>query len=144
MRNTRQRAAVSDALERDDRFRSAQELHDELRGEGHKIGLATVYRTLQSLTSAGEVDAVRREDGEAIYRRCTTRRHHHHLVCRGCGYSIEVDNDEVERWADAAARRNGFSNVSHDLEIFGDCARCAPAPVPRDRPSRRDRPRRSR
>lgn len=125
MRNTKQRSAVLEALEGAPGFRSAQEIHSTLRAKGNPIGLATVYRTLQAFNESGDVDVVRGEDGEAIYRRCSTEEHHHHLVCRSCGYSVEIDNDEVERWAERAARKHGFSQVTHDLEIFGTCRVCS-------------------
>src|SRR5690606_13589869 len=83
-RATRQRAAVAAALDEVGEFRSAQELHDLLKHRGDSVGLTTVYRTLQSLVDAGEVDVLRTDDGEAMYRRCS-RGHHHHLVCRSCG-----------------------------------------------------------
>ena len=54
MRATRQRAAVSGLLDRLADFRSAQEIHEELRRVGEGIGLTTVYRTLQTLADAGE------------------------------------------------------------------------------------------
>ncbi|MBY8851156.1 TIGR03943 family protein, partial [Saccharothrix sp. MB29] len=88
------------------------------RGEG--IGLTTVYRTLQSLADAGEVDVLRTDTGEAIYRRCSAH-HHHHLVCRGCGRTVEVEGPAVEKWADRVAAENGFVEVSHTVEIFGTC-----------------------
>ena len=47
VRSTRQRAAISALLDDREEFRSAQELHDELRRRGDGIGLTTVYRTLQ-------------------------------------------------------------------------------------------------
>lgn len=122
-RSTRQRAAVAQLLEQLDDFRSAQELHEELRKRGEGIGLTTVYRTLQSLSDAGEIDVLRTDSGEAIYRRCS-RHHHHHLVCRACGRAVEVEGPAVERWADRVAEENGFSEVSHTVEIFGTCADC--------------------
>ena len=82
MRSTRQRTAVADVLGRVDGFRSAQELHDLLRHDGASVGLTTVYRHLQALADAGQVDVLRTDDGEAVYRRCPTDEHHHHLVCR--------------------------------------------------------------
>ena len=85
LRSTRQRAAVSALLDRLDDFRSAQEIHEELRRTGEGIGLTTVYRTLQTLADGGEVDVLRTGTGEAVYRRCATADHHHHLVCRRCG-----------------------------------------------------------
>jgi Fur family ferric uptake transcriptional regulator len=119
VRSTRQRAAVSAVLDELDGFRSAQDLHAMLRQRGEGIGLTTVYRTLQALSEAGEVDVLRTDDGESVYRRCSTG-HHHHLVCRSCGRTVEV-----ERWADRVATENGFVDVSHTLEVFGTCDACA-------------------
>jgi Fur family ferric uptake transcriptional regulator len=124
-RSTRQRAAIVAVLQEAGGFRSAQELHGQLRARGETVGLTTVYRTLQTLADSGEVDVVRTEDGESVYRRCSTGEHHHHLVCRDCGYSVEIDNEEVESWAAAAARTHGFTDVTHDLEIFGRCRECS-------------------
>ncbi|CAM4381772.1 Zinc uptake regulation protein [Mycobacterium basiliense] len=123
VRSTRQRAAIATLLDAVDDFRSAQELHDELRRRGENIGLTTVYRTLQSMASAGTVDTLRTDTGESVYRRCSEH-HHHHLVCRDCGSTIEVADHEVETWAAEVASRHGFSDVSHTIEIFGTCADC--------------------
>ncbi|TCP54914.1 Fur family zinc uptake regulator [Tamaricihabitans halophyticus] len=122
-RSTKQRAAVANLLEQLDDFKSAQELHDELRKRGEGIGLTTVYRTLQSLSDAGEIDVLRTDTGEAIYRRCSAH-HHHHLVCRHCGHTVEVEGPAVEKWTDRVASEHGFSQVSHTVEIFGSCADC--------------------
>jgi Fur family ferric uptake transcriptional regulator len=123
-RATKQRAAVVELLNEMDDFRSAQELHDELRKRGEGIGLTTVYRTLQSLSEAGEIDVLRTQSGEAVYRRCSSH-HHHHLVCRHCGRTVEIEGPAVERWADKIAAGHGFSDISHTVEIIGTCADCA-------------------
>lgn len=120
---TRQQQAVVDALTAADAFRSAQELHADLRASGERVGLTTVYRTLQSLAERGEVDVVRKDGGEAAYRKCGGR-HHHHLLCRSCGRTVEVTGRAVERWADEVARRHGFRDVEHTLEVVGTCADC--------------------
>ncbi|MFN2587502.1 MAG: Fur family transcriptional regulator [Actinomycetota bacterium] len=125
MRSTRQRTAIREALDRAGAFRTAQRLHDELKAEGKNVGLTTVYRTLQSLADAGDVDVLRIAGGEAIYRRCARAGHHHHLVCRACGTSVEVSSDEVERWAAETARRHGFTAVEHTAELYGLCGSCA-------------------
>jgi Fur family transcriptional regulator, ferric uptake regulator len=122
-RRTRQRAAVHDILSGLTEFRTAQQIHDELRHHGDRIGLTTVYRTLQAMTDVGELDAIRTGDGETAYRRCSDG-HHHHLVCRSCGRTVEVSGPAVEKWATAVAEQHGFRNVSHDLEIFGTCGTC--------------------
>ena len=124
MRPTKQRAAVSAVLDELEEFRSAQDLHALLRQRGQNVGLTTVYRTLQALADAGEVDVLRADDGEAVYRRCSSG-HHHHLVCRHCGRTVEVEGPAVERWADRVASEHGFVAVSHTIEVFGTCAACA-------------------
>jgi Fur family transcriptional regulator, ferric uptake regulator len=122
-RPTRQRLAVAEVLTTFDDFRSAQEIHALLTERGENVGLATVYRTLQKLSDADEVDMLRTEDGEAIYRRCSAS-HHHHLVCRICGATVEVEGPAVEKWTKAIAAEHGYAEVSHSLEIFGTCSRC--------------------
>jgi Fur family ferric uptake transcriptional regulator len=122
-RPTRQRRAIAEVLAANDEFHSAQEIHDLLRREGASIGLSTVYRTLQGLADAGEIDVLRTEGGEAVYRRCSDT-HHHHLVCRTCGATVEVEGPAVEKWTRAIASAHGYSDVSHNLELFGTCPDC--------------------
>ena len=124
LRSTRQRTAVARLLDDTDDFRSAQEIHEQLRRSGEGIGLTTVYRTLQTLADAGEIDVLRTATGEAIYRRCSAH-HHHHLVCRGCGHTVEVEGPTVELWAEKVAAEHNFTNIDHTVEISGTCANCA-------------------
>ena len=124
IRPTRQRQIVADALAELETFCSAQEMHALLAERGENVGLATVYRTLQLFTESGNLDALRGDDGETRYRQCSGG-HHHHLVCRSCGRTVEVEGPTVERWADRVSAEHGFSQVSHQLEIFGTCPECA-------------------
>ncbi|WP_310963020.1 Fur family transcriptional regulator [Nocardioides terrisoli] len=124
LRPTRQRLAVAAALESVEDFRSAQEIHEVVRAGGDNVGLSTVYRTLQAMAEGGELDVLRAENGESVYRRCSTT-HHHHLVCRDCGATVEVEGPTVEKWTRAVAAAHGYSEVSHTLEIFGTCAACS-------------------
>lgn len=123
-RMTRQRLAVLDLLADQTDFRSAHQIHDDLAERGKSVGLATVYRTLQSLVESGQVDTLRNE-GEITYRKCRRAAHHHHLVCRSCGLTVEFQGDVVESWARELAARNGFIQVEHTLEFFGLCEKCA-------------------
>jgi Fur family transcriptional regulator, ferric uptake regulator len=122
---TRQRSAVAEVLADIDDFRSAQQLHELLRDRGQGIGLATVYRTLQSLAEAGDVDVLRTAEGESVYRRCEQRGHHHHLVCRSCGATVEIEGPGVEEWAAQVAAENGFVDIDHTIELVGTCSACA-------------------
>lgn len=122
-RNTRQKAAVKHALGEASGFVSAQQLHQVLANHGSTIGLATVYRTLTDLVAAGEADSLQSKDSEALYRACTTS-HHHHLICRECGKTLEIEANQVEKWADQVAKSHGFIEPSHNIDIFGICAAC--------------------
>lgn len=126
-RMTRQRQAVLAELRRVDDFRSAQQVFEDLREEGHRVGLATVYRNLQGLSSEGDVDVLRSADGESLYRLCDDRGHHHHLVCRECGHAEEVLLSGVESWVADVARQHGYTEVDHSMELFGLCATCSAA-----------------
>lgn len=125
-RSTRQRSAISALLDESGGFRSAQDLHGELRNRGDTIGLTTVYRTLQSMADSGAVDVLRTDAGELIFRKCSDS-HHHHLVCRRCGFTVEVEEPGVEEWAHRAGHAHGFTDVEHTVELVGRCAECAAA-----------------
>ena len=123
-RSTRQRRAVARAIEGLEYFSSTQMVHDLMKAQGESVGLSTVYRNLQSMADAGEVDFIRNQHGEMLYRQCG-RVHHHHLVCRRCGRAEELAGDAVESWVTKAAAEHGYTQVSHEVEIFGLCETCA-------------------
>ena len=109
-RNTNQRASILEVLAGTDEFVSAQDLHGALRSAGSSIGLATVYRALSDMATAGEVDTLRNQHGEILYRRCGESQHHHHLRAGLLvGELEEVTAPGVERWAKASSASTGSS-----------------------------------
>lgn len=120
-RTTRQRTAILATLGRLDDFRSAQQIHEQMRAEGDSVGLATVYRNLQTLSQGGQVDVLVTDDGESLYRQCEQDAHHHHLVCRVCGRTVEFQAPQVEDWTRRIAAEHGYTDVHHRMEIFGLC-----------------------
>ena len=123
-RSTRQRTAVVELMQELDNFASAKEIHHQLTAREEKVGLTTVYRTLQSLADIAAVDVLHMASGETLYRACQTERHHHHLVCTECGRTEEIDGGPVEEWAKQVAADYGFALSSHDAEVFGMCPKC--------------------
>ena len=123
-RRTRQGDAVLNVVLGSDNFRSAQDIHAELRAAGEPVGLTTVYRHLALLTDVGRLDALQTADGELVYRRCHSESHHHHVVCRRCGRGTEVELPDLERWTETTARDLGYTDVTHTVEMFGLCADC--------------------
>ena len=102
-RTTWQRTAVRHNLAGVEEFRTASQIHDDLKRLGDKMGLATVYRALQAMAEAGEVDVLRTPDGEGAYRKCSDGHHHHHdfdavQAGRG-GWSVLV-GDSIHNFCD--------------------------------------------
>lgn len=125
-RKTRQRTAVTAVMSTMAEFRTAQEVHTTLREQDQSIGLATVYRILTQLADSGEIDSIRTPDGQAAYRLCSNG-HHHHLICRQCGRTVEITPPSFEQWTRQVAAENGFTELNHELELFGLCAQCGSA-----------------
>lgn len=124
-RRTKQRSEIIEMLTATPQFCSAQDLHALLKQNGSTIGLATVYRNLETLASAGEVNTIRSEEGETLYRLCEDEHHHHHLVCRNCGAIQQIDAEELDQWVENVAATHGFTNVSHLGDLFGLCPECS-------------------
>ncbi len=123
-RMTKQRRAVLAELERDPAFRSAQQIHATLEVSDTPVGLATVYRHLQVLEQAGQVDAVTLGGGETLYRLCERPGHHHHLVCQACGETEEFSVAGLEQAVRDLAADHGYLLQDHNLELFGLCGPC--------------------
>ena len=124
-RSTRQQSAILGVLFGIDEFKSAQEIHALLTKKKLKVGLATVYRTLQKMAEKEDIDAIKSIDGETLYRHCGQNDgHHHHLICSKCGLTITVEGPAIENWTKKVATENGFSEVSHKVDIFGLCKSC--------------------
>jgi Fur family ferric uptake transcriptional regulator len=119
-RKTEQRRAIFDALSRSDQALTAQELHVHLSD----VGLATVYRNLNRLAEEGEIDAIRRPNGETAFRACGSG-HHHHLICRECGKIVELHDCSISEWSSKIAGQHGFEKVEHQVELVGVCSGCA-------------------
>lgn len=123
-RKTWQQAAVRDALESAGGFVSAQQLYSTMRDQGSTIGLATVYRALAGMVEANEADTLLSQSGESLFNACDTQHHHHHIICRSCGRTEEIAADVIEEWSRKIATDHGFTDPTHEIDIFGLCEQC--------------------
>ena len=102
----------------------AEDLYRKVRGEGHKIGLATIYRTLNLLRDADLVNQHSFADGRAIFEISRPGSHHDHLVCVTCGKIEEVENEEIEHLQRTIAQDYKYELTSHRLDLYGHCPSC--------------------
>lgn len=85
-----------------------------------KIGLSTVYRTVNLLVEHGVVAKL--EFGEGKFRYEATDgevKHHHHLIDLDTGAIIEFYDEELERIKVDIASRLGYDLIDHKLELYG-------------------------
>jgi Fe2+ or Zn2+ uptake regulation protein len=121
-RLTPQRRALLDLIaDRDSAF-TALELFEQARRRRAKLGLATVYRTVDLLRRTGAVRPLVGGDRPA-YVRCEPG-HHHHLVCLSCGAVEETELCGAPA-PSVLRRRYGFRAEGHELDFYGTCARCS-------------------
>jgi Fur family transcriptional regulator, ferric uptake regulator len=123
-RMTAPRRAILAELAQLRRYATPQELHRRLAGRRPRIGLATVYRTLEVLERIGAASRALRPSGEASYLFCAAA-HHHHAVCVNCGTVDDVPCGSVERFARSIANRLNFRLTQHRVELLGLCERCS-------------------
>ena len=119
------RRAVVDFLARQDCCRSAQEIHDGIVSTGGAVGVASVYRTLDTLVELRLVQRVDVGDGIARFERvgADDGQHHHHLVCDDCGRVEPFTDEPLEQALERAAGRLGYA-IQHEVVLRGTCGDC--------------------
>lgn len=122
-RSTRQRAIVAEALARAGAAVSAQELHQRLRRRHRRLGLATVYRALETQVARGMARRLERPGHVYAYVACAPE-HHHHLVCATCQRVQDVDEGLLASMLRGVRRRHGFAVDHARLDLYGQCATC--------------------
>lgn len=121
---TRSQERILQLLKQFDRGISAQDIYVELRSRDRGVGLATIYRALESLKLEGIIQGRTLPTGESLYSCVQADRHH--LTCLHCGRSIPIDECPVEQLECRLESQHQFKVYYHTLEFFGVCATCAP------------------
>jgi len=99
----------------------AEELHRRVNAEGHDIGLATIYRTLNLLTEAGLVEQKSFQDGRSVFEVAHPDSHHDHLICTECRHVVEFEDQDIEDLQEKIAAKHGMRLRTHRLDLFGQC-----------------------
>jgi Fur family transcriptional regulator, ferric uptake regulator len=120
------RRAVVELLGRQACCMSAQEIYEALRRTRRRVGIASVYRALETLAELRLVKRIDAGDGIARYEPSRPDGdHHHHLVCRDCGKVEAFSDARLERAIDKVAGRLAYSVDEHEVVLTGACADCA-------------------
>ena len=125
------RAAVLAALASQSCCRTAQDVFDNIRGGGQRVGIASVYRVLDLLV--GRRLVLRLDLGDGVSRfepALPDGHHHHHLVCTDCGEVTPFEDPALEKAIDATGRRSSFAISEHDVVLRGHCPDCTDSRTP--------------
>jgi Fur family ferric uptake transcriptional regulator len=119
---TKSRLAVLNLLDKGDQPLSATIIFDDLKKQGIKIDLATIYRIIEVFMGLKILKQVDFREGMLRYE--LSGDHHHHLICQSCenieGYHGECLT-EVEQ---IIKEKYKFNVTEHVLEFFGKCDNC--------------------
>jgi len=130
---TQQRLAVADVLLRAAGHLSADDVAAQLAERGERVGLATIYRTLDLLVSCGLAE--QRDFGEGFKRFEASRDvpNHYHLTCTMCGSVTEFYDARIVDIIRRVADHRGFVPSQHRLLVRGTCRACRKTPTVLDR-----------
>jgi Fur family ferric uptake transcriptional regulator len=106
--------------------RSAQEIFDRLRAARRPVGIASVYRPLETLADLRLIKRVEAGDGVARFKPAgRDGNHHHHLVCRDCGKVEAFADPRLERAIHRIVGGLGYEVDEHEVLLTGACSDCA-------------------
>ncbi len=125
LRRTRSQERIVEILKTLEGSISAQDLYVELRSRDLTMGLATIYRSLESLKLEGVVQARTVAKGESLYSLVQEDRHH--LTCLQCSKSIPIDECPIHDLENQLHQSYQFKVYYHTLEFFGLCTTCQQA-----------------
>jgi Fur family ferric uptake transcriptional regulator len=116
---TPERAMILDAALRQQGLFSPEQLAADLKGMGHVVSRATVYRTLAHLQDAGILKQVFFDNKQSYYEVIAGRQVHDYLICVVTGKVIEFNSDKLRQLRDEICGQHGFDPLSHRFQIFG-------------------------
>jgi Fur family ferric uptake transcriptional regulator len=120
-RKTKQRDALAQILARAERPLSVAELLEAASKRSGGLGVATVYRAVNALLDAGEIETVE-IPGEPVRYERANKDHHHHFQCQRCERVFDLAGcfDNLRRLAPPK-----FKVRSHAVTLYGLCSSCA-------------------
>ncbi len=105
----------------DKRHWSAEELYQELIGDGEIISLATVYRVLTQFEHANIVlrHHFDNDSTQSVFELNNTE-HHDHMVSIKTGKVVEFYDEDIEKRQKLVAKKYKFKIQDHSLVLYGE------------------------
>lgn len=103
---------------------NAYDIYRSLKGKGHKVSLATIYRTLNLLVKSGLVSQIDLGEDHAHYEPEILQKGHGHLVCISCGRVKEFHQEEILEVMNDVGKKSKFKMDKFSIQVFGYCEDC--------------------
>mgnify|MGYP001250404763 CR=1 FL=1 len=124
LRLTPQREAILNAFIENEGHLEIEELFKLAKAKDASIGIATVYRTVNILTTCGLARVNSLPNGKRFYERLYRQGHHDHLVCNTCGKIVEFEHPLIEQFQEEIAIDHNFMLQNHQMSLYGTCSSC--------------------
>ena len=118
LRFTDQRLVILENILGSKSHRDCNEIHKSLTDKGHRVSIATIYRTLDVLLDYGFIRKLDIGDGSVKYEKKIGSPHHDHMICIETGKIIEFVDSRIERIQDQLAKEKGYEIVKHVHQLF--------------------------
>ena len=118
IRMTGQRRLIIKVLENSKDHPDVETLFERANKIDNKVSIATVYRTVKVLQTAGILEKLEFNDGRSRFEDAV-RKHHDHLIDLDTGMVIEFIDEEIEHIQKKIANKLGYDLVGHKLELYG-------------------------
>jgi Fe2+ or Zn2+ uptake regulation protein len=122
-RLTGARRAVVEVMRTTARALSPLEVYAEARRRDPRLGLVTVYRTLEKLEQLNLIQRVHQPGGCNAYLP-HAEGHQHLIICQACGKARYFEGDDMQAFFAKVAGEHGFTVDEHWLQLFGLCSDC--------------------
>ncbi len=120
---TRPRRAVLAIIANADHHLTPAEVYHKAKSRNPRLGLTSVYRTLDLLVQLGYLQRIHLEEGCHSYAPAA-REHGHHLVCSNCGRAEEFADCDLDPLMKMLKAKTGYEIDLHMLELLGRCPHC--------------------
>jgi len=119
-----ERLAILEVFLSTENHLTAAELTRTLNEKGISLSEGFVAENLKLYSRYGFAQEEQFTDQVPRYEHRHLGRHHDHLICVRCGTILEFYSPEIEALQTEVARRMGFHDLQHRMEIYGLCSNC--------------------
>ncbi len=124
---TPQRHAVLKAIASSHDYLSPEAIFEIAHINYPRLGVVTVYRTLDILRELNLICRIHAPDGRHGYMMRRPLEHHHHLICSKCSKAVDFTACPTVDLETQLTHETGFTIRGHLLEFYGLCPECQSA-----------------